>query len=145
MRVPKATDYAVRALMDLAERYGQGSIQSAEIAARQAIPESFLDQLLGTLRKAGLVNTTRGRQGGHTLAVPPDRISLADVAQATEGPVTPMECATAPGDCAQSAACALRDAWQEAEQARQQVLGSISIGDLLRRQQERSAIPMYYI
>lgn len=145
MRVPKATEYAARALLDLARRHDQGPIQSGDIARHQDIPEAFLDQLLGTLRKAGLVRTRRGRQGGHTLALPADRISLAAVEAATGGAATPTDSTGEADACENVTQWVLREAWEEADQARHRVLAATSIGDLLRRQQERCAAPMYYI
>ena len=84
MHIAKRTDYGVRAMMYLAERYGQGNIQSAAIAARQGIPEAYLDQLLGSLRKAGLVRSVRGPQGGHSLLISPDQITLMAIVSALD-------------------------------------------------------------
>ncbi|MCL5027318.1 MAG: Rrf2 family transcriptional regulator [Chloroflexi bacterium] len=145
MHIAKRTDYGVRALIDLAEHAGEGPVQSADIAARQGIPGSFLEQVLGALRKAGLVRSSRGRQGGHMLAAAPDRITLADVVLALEGPSLSIECVDDPAECDKSAACTLREVWQDADRASQRVLVTTSIGELVRRQQERCAAPMYYI
>lgn len=145
MHIAKRTDYAVRALVDLAEHAGEGPIQSADVASRQDIPESFLEQVLADLRKAGLIHSTRGRQGGHALALLPDEISLADVVSALEGPSSAPECVEDPGDCRLSAACALRDVWRDADRASQRVLATTSIGDLIRRQRDSYTALMYYI
>ena len=76
MRISMKADYAVRAVVDLGHRYGQGLVQSAAIAQRQYIPEAYLDQLLTALRKAGIVRSIRGPQGGHELARPPEQITM---------------------------------------------------------------------
>jgi len=60
MKVSTKGDYGVRALVELAHHYGQGPVQSAEIAARQEVPEPYLDQLLTTLRRAGFIRSVRG-------------------------------------------------------------------------------------
>jgi Rrf2 family protein len=86
MRVSSRADYGVRALFDLARRYGQGPTQSRDIAARQRIPEAYLHQVLGALNRAGLVRSTRGPQGGHELARPPQEINLWDVLLILDGP-----------------------------------------------------------
>lgn len=145
MRIAKRTDYGVRALLDLAEHSGQGPIQSAEIASRQDIPEAYLEQLLGTMRKAGLIRSTRGPQGGHTLAVAPDQITLADVLLALEGPPAPMDCVENIEECHRAANCALREVWRDVGQASQQVLGATTIGELVRRQRGRANATMYHI
>src|SRR5438067_1374429 len=71
LKISMRSDYGGRALLYLAERYGQGPIQSGEIAAQQNIPETYLEQLLVVLRRAGLVRSLRGPAGGHMLARPP--------------------------------------------------------------------------
>ena len=59
------SDYGVRAVVDLARRFGDGPVQSGDIAARESIPDAYLEQLLTSLRKAGLVRSSRGPRGGH--------------------------------------------------------------------------------
>src|SRR2546427_12127468 len=76
MRFSMKTEYGVRAALELAANAGRGALQSGEIARRQAIPGPFLDQVLMTLRRAGLVASTRGPHGGPALARPPDGIRL---------------------------------------------------------------------
>jgi Rrf2 family protein len=86
MRISSKSEYGVRALFELAQRYGQPPVQSSEIAEHQNIPEAYLNQLLITLRKAGLIRSVRGPQGGHQLARPPAQITLAEIVDALEGP-----------------------------------------------------------
>jgi Rrf2 family protein len=131
--------------MDLAQHYGQRAVLSSEISARQGIPEPFLDQLLATLRKAGLVNSRRGPQGGHYLAKAPAEITLAEVVTALEGAPSHMECVEEPGVCLQSTACALREVWQEIDRSTQEVLQGVSIGTLAQQQQRRERKGTYYI
>jgi Rrf2 family protein len=145
MHVAKRTDYAVRAMMYLAERYGEGNIQSADIAARQGIPEAYLDQLLGSLRKAGLVRSVRGPQGGHSLMTSPDHITLLDIVTALEGAPTPLDCLEGLDACVIAASCALREVWRDIDEATQRILQATTVGDLNRRQQARSQASMYHI
>ena len=72
-------DYGARAMIDLTQHYGQGLTQSAAIAARQQIPESYLERLLTGLRRAGLIRSVRGPSGGHELARTPSAINLDQV------------------------------------------------------------------
>ncbi len=143
MRVSTTTDYGLRAMMDLARRYGQGTVPSADIAARQGIPGAYLDQVLSTLRKAGFVRGVRGPQGGHALTRPPGQITLGEVLAALEGATAPMECVGEPSSCHQAASCTLREAWQRVDEAVQGVLSSITIEGLVQRQLVRRE--MYYI
>src|SRR6476620_9715851 len=91
VKLSMRSDYGARAIVDLARHYNQGPVQSAEIAGRQAIPEAYLEQLLTTLRKSGLIRSTRGPHGGHELARPPAEIRCADVINALEGPLVAPE------------------------------------------------------
>ncbi|MCL5027210.1 MAG: Rrf2 family transcriptional regulator [Chloroflexi bacterium] len=145
MRIAKRTDYGVRALLYLAEHSGEGPVQSADIASHQEIPEAYLEQLLGTLRKAGIIRSTRGPQGGHVLAVAPDQVTLADVLLALEGPPSPMDCVGDIEECQRAASCALREVWRDVGRASQQVLESTTIGELARRQRGRTSAAMYHI
>jgi Rrf2 family cysteine metabolism transcriptional repressor len=79
-------DYALRALLDLAEQSPEKPAQSREIAARQQIPESYLHQLLVVLRRAGLVRSVRGASGGYVLGREARQVTAADVVKALHGP-----------------------------------------------------------
>ena len=124
-------------MLDLARQAGQGPIQSHDIAVRQDIPEPYLNQLLTLLRKAGLIHSRRGPGGGHTLARAPSEITLADLVTALEGPSWSIgESMMEP---ARRTTClALREVWQEVEEATQQVLRRVSLADLLERERRRT-------
>lgn len=85
MRISSRGEYGVRALFDLALHYGEGPVALKTVAERQGISEHYLEQLMGALRKAGLVNSVRGAQGGYELAAPPARIRIGDIIGALEG------------------------------------------------------------
>src|SRR5437868_14365872 len=89
MRLSSKTDYGLRALIDLALHESGLPVQGHDIATRQGIPESYLNQLLILLRRAGLIRSVRGPQGGHHLARPLRAISIADVVSALDGPAMP--------------------------------------------------------
>jgi Rrf2 family protein len=91
MRISSKSGYALRALFDLAQHVGEGPVQSEEIARRQGIPVNYLNQLLITLRRAGLIESMRGPQGGHMLARAPEAITLLEILNALEGPLLPDE------------------------------------------------------
>lgn len=145
MKISMKSDYGLRAVLDLARHYGDGHIQSSDIAARQGIPEPYLEQLLTTLRKAGLIRSVRGPQGGHCLARPPESISVGDVVAALEGSVAPIECVEEIYSCSRAGACAQRDIWMEINALTRKVLDSTTIAALLERQAAHEPQTMYYI
>ncbi len=144
VRISMKSDYALRAMMELATVYGTRSLQTSEIAARRAIPESYLEQLLTTLRKAGFVTSSRGPQGGHSLALSPSQITAGDVVRALEGPVIIMDCLDNPESC-QPNGCVLRDLWLEVRKAVEESLDRVSIEDLSSRQAVADGGLMYHI
>ena len=144
MRVPSKGDYGVRALVELAHRYGEGPVQSAEIAARQGIPEPYLDQLLTTLRRSGFIRSVRGPQGGHALIRPPSEIRLAEVIEALEGSLSPIACLDG-DECPKPGVCAQRDVWAEVRRATHEILNGVTIEDLAARERQLTVGPRYYI
>lgn len=145
MKLTMKGDYGLRAMLDLAEYYGQGPIESADIASRQHIPEQYLDQILMALRKEGLVKSVRGPKGGHMLARSPAQITMAQVMQALEGYVPPMECLPNPDFCQLSPGCALREVWRKIDEMTQHVLVSTTIEELAQRHHIGTNETMYYI
>lgn len=128
MKLSVKADYAIRALLDLAERYGEGPTPCHEIAARERIPGPFLDQLLMSLRRAGLVQSTRGPRGGHVLAAPPEQVTLAAVVDALEGGVE----APRRSDNEPQHAAALREVLSRADSAARTVLEETSLAAVLQ-------------
>jgi Rrf2 family protein len=145
MRIPMKVDYAIRALLELADTYGSGTKQSADIAEHWSIPAPYLDQLLTSLRKAGLVTSVRGPQGGHTLARAPGAITVSEVFEALEGPFSPIDCLEDSSRCNFSRACAIQDLWGEVQTTVSQLLSSVTIADLAHKQAEKTRPAMYYI
>ncbi len=145
MRVSMGADYAARAVLDLAQRYGMGPVRSSEIAKRQQIAESFLEQIMRGLRKAGIVRSTRGPRGGHELAFPPSDVTLKAVVEAVDGPCAgPAACM--PDDfCVAMRGCVLQDVWRELANAYSAVLGSVTFEQLVQRRAELEARAVYQI
>jgi Rrf2 family protein len=142
MRLSMKGDYGVRAVLDLAERYGQGPVQSEAIAKRQGISEAYLDQLLTLLRRAGLVRSVRGPRGGHELAKPAADISLMDVLTALEGsflPAGPEANIDLPSVRVQ------RELWKRVRDSAYKILAETSVSDLLERQRALAAPARYVI
>ena len=136
MRVPMRVDYGVRALVELALHEGGKPMQTPEIASRQNIPEAYLDQVMTTLHKAGLIYSRRGPQGGHTLAADPKKIDLGMIMSALEGKSRLLDCLVEPQGCEMSNACAQREVWREFEESVQELLGTTTIAHMATRQRE---------
>lgn len=85
MRIASRTDYALRAALELAASSGDRPVKAEDIATAQGIPVRFLEKILNDLRRAGIVESRRGAEGGHMLASPPDQILVGDVIRAIEG------------------------------------------------------------
>src|SRR5436305_11540448 len=91
-------EYGVRVMVELARRSGEEPVPLAEIAAHDGLPLAYLEHLVARLRKAGLVDSRRGSHGGYLLARPAGEITMAEVVEALEGSIAPIECITADPD-----------------------------------------------
>ena len=135
-------DYGVRAILDLAEHFGQGPVQSEAIAKRQGVSEAYLDQLLTLLRRAELVRSVRGPRGGHELARPADQITLMDVLTALEGSflkIGPDSKQDLPTVRVQ------QEIWQRVQDQTKQILESTRVSELLDRQRSLNSAARYVI
>ena len=133
MHIPIKVDYGVRALLDLAEHAEQPAVRSADIALRQHIPQSFLDHLLLSLAKDGLVRSVRGPLGGHALARDPSEVTLGMVMRSLGGNETIVGCLEAPESCNHLSGCGQREIWSDVEDAVQRILDATTIADVLLR------------
>jgi Rrf2 family transcriptional regulator, cysteine metabolism repressor len=128
-------EYALRAVVDLAAHAGEGAIQSREIAARQGIPESYLDQLLSALRRAGLVRSIRGAAGGYTLAKPAQGITVGDVIRACDGAHLTADTSAAPPKGDRGTAAAVQSVRRRVQEAVRAVIEETTVRDLLAERQ----------
>src|SRR5437867_4535820 len=138
MKISTKGDYGIRALIELSHHAGESRpTQSSEIAARQNIPESYLEQLLTTLRRSGFIRSVRGPQGGHALVRDPDNLRISEVIEALEGPIMLSDCLDDASACARNGGCSQPEMWQAVREAMMSVLDDTTIGDLAER--ERAA------
>jgi len=126
--------YAFKALIALSRSGPNVSRQARDLATAEQIPQSFLEQILLELRRAGLVGSRRGRDGGHVLLKDPAKITLGQVLRLIDGPVAPLTCLSRTAyrrcdDCADEAACGLRGVFAQAYGATLEVLERVSIAD----------------
>ena len=147
MKLSTKGRYAMRAMLDLSLHYGEGPILLKDIAKREHISESYLEQIILSLKAAGLVNSTRGARGGFILTRPPSQIRLIEVMQVSEGSTAPVECVLDPEVCSHASLCVTRDIWSEMTKAMNGILESTTLQDLVKRQREKEQpkADMYYI
>lgn len=146
MRVSTKGDYGIRAVIELAHHYGDPKpTQSSDIAARQGIPESYLEQLLTTLRRAGFVRSVRGPQGGHVLVRDPDALPVSELIEVLEGSILPIDCLDDSNACSKAGCCAQREMWQAVREAILGVLESTTIADLVARDRAVAAGGTRYV
>lgn len=148
MRISAKGEYAIKAMLDLALRYGKGLISIQDIAERQAIPQRYLEQVLLLLKRAGFLQSKRGSAGGYHLMRPPEEITVGAVLRAMEGSLERVEPARRPGRrSASDHGSDLEELWSEIAAAVSGVVDRISFGDLCRRVEQRrsAARPMYHI
>ena len=127
--------YGVSAIYDIALHCGKGPVSLRQVSERQGISEHYLEQLMGQMRKAGLVKSIRGAQGGYVLGKEPKDITVGDVIRIMEGPIVPVKCllSTKTGDknyCHKSPNCVTRGIWSKVGDSISQVLDGISLDDL---------------
>ena len=122
-------------MVQLGRHYGQGPASLAEIAAEEELPRAYLEQLVMSLRDAGLVTSTRGAHGGYELARPPAEIRMSDVLRALEGPLAPMICASDDPEhaivCDRSSRCTVNILWVRVRDAITSTLDSMTLADLV--------------
>ena len=138
MRITARVDYAILAVFELALHAKGRRMQARELSEKQQIPLRFLEQILIQLKKAGLVESARGSNGGYMLAQQPDRISLAEIIAAVEGEVTLIDSRVNPSSV-------LRQVWKEIEQSLLTQLESVSVQDLVRRKIQQEQVIVYHI
>lgn len=136
MQITRQADYAVRTVMYLAELQNGDRAPTSTIAKKQHIPSSFLAKIVSQLSIAGIVQTSRGARGGVSLARDPDAISLLEVVEAIDGPITLNECVSDPSSCVFGDNCAVHDVWCEAQSQLVHRLSGSNFGDLTRKQRD---------
>ena len=142
MKLSTKGRYSVTALYELALHYGEGVVPLKTIAQTQQISENYLEQLRSPLRRAGLVESVRGAQGGYTLALPPEEVTIGRIITAVEGPIALVDCLLTGTDaegrsCVRAGHCVTRQVWAEVRDSINSVLNNISLADLIQRHQSR--------
>ena len=141
MKISTRTEYGIRVLVTLARRAGDAPLSLSGIARAEKLPHAYLEQLVGDLRRAGLVTATRGQSGGYRLSRPSEEISLVEVVRALEGPLLEMPCAGADDHeaCDRPEPCTVHEVYQQVQRSLVASLG----GTLLSEVAEAAGGPPY--
>ncbi len=136
MTFAKKTLYALRAVYELAKRYGRGPTTIGEIAEAQALPPRFLENILMQLKGAEILESARGKEGGYWLARPPEAISVGDVVRAMEASVDLIKCLGGKIEetCPMRENCSFLPMWERAQRALFEVYDGTSYADLVAQQ-----------
>ena len=148
MNVSQKSRYALKAVLELSFRYGQGPISISQIARAQAIPARFLAAILAQLKRGGFVASRRGNEGGYILARPPAEVSVGDVLRVLQGPPLSTLCANHPQtECPHGADCIFVKLWERACAAVDGVYDSTNFQDMTDRYRAtmRAKAPTYSI
>lgn len=137
MRLSTRGRYGARFMLDLAIHGGQGPVLLKDLAERQGLSVKYLEQLVGPLRKAGLVKSKRGVRGGFQLARAPEEIRMLEVVEAVEGSLILVECVAHPKGCPRADDCATKEVWSKAARAIREVLAGITLADMIGIQRSR--------
>ncbi len=134
MQITRQADYALRAMLYLARLEPNQRAATSQIAEEQEIPPSFLAKIISQLSIAGLIHTSRGARGGVSLARKPEDISLLDVVEAIDGPITLNECTQDPDICTFGDSCPLHEVWCETQTDLVRKLRDSTFDKLLKRE-----------
>ena len=135
----KKNQYAIRAIFELAKRQGEGPIKISEIARTQAIPQRFLEVILGQLKGSGFVESKRGFYGGYALTRQPDKITVGDVFRHLEKRADDAHCMACEsnGSCPFPSHCAFLPMWNQVRDAVFGIYDGTTIQDLLNNEKQR--------
>ena len=137
MEISVKSEYALRAVFDLSCREGPQPVKIAEIAARQGIPQKFLELILSQLKQGGFLGSRRGAEGGYFLARPAETITVGDVSRHVDGPISPARQQmrhSFPPDSP------FPELWGQVEEALSSVLDQTTFADLVARWREKSTL-----
>ena len=136
--ISKKTKYGLLAMMALGRRHGSGPILIADLAAEDGMPKKFLENILLTLKNAGILQSRKGKGGGYFLARPPEEIMVGQVIRTLEGPLAPVPCVSETAyqkcsECRDETACGIRLVMSDVRDAVAEILDKTSLKEMLGR------------
>jgi Rrf2 family protein len=133
MKISSRFRYGLRLLVDLAANYGQGPMLLKDIAKCEHISKKYLEQIVITLRTAGLISAIRGSKGGYYLTKAPDKIRVVDVYKILEGTFSLVDCLDNPSICTLIRTCPTRKVWLKLSKSVEDTLGSLTLTELIKK------------
>ena len=132
MKLSTKGRYGIKAMVDIALEYGSGTRLSVnQLAEKQGVSVAYLEQLIAALKKAKLVKSARGANGGYTLSRAPEEISVGEVLRALEGTTAILDCVgTESSGCSNACSCSARPLWLKLQQKIDDVLNTTTIKDM---------------
>lgn len=134
MKLSTKGRYGLSAVLDLANHADEEAIALSQIAERQGISMNYLEQLISKLKKAGIVNSIRGAQGGYVLAIPAEKISVGDILRALEGDLNPVDCSAvnkSESICSNSDLCVTKYVWKRISDSINEAVDGIMLSELV--------------
>ena len=149
MKVSSRSNYALRALIDLAQHNNGQPVQLHDVAERTGISAKYLEQILVSLKPTGIVRSRAGVHGGYSLGRPASGIKVGEVIRHLDGPLAPMACASATAhqtcdNCLDEDVCSLRDLWLDVRNAIADILDQTSVADIISRGQRLEVLKVAY-
>lgn len=135
MKISTKGRYGLRAVIDIAIHGESDPVSLSDIAIRQNLSMSYLEQLIAKLKKANIVTSVRGAKGGYSLAAPQDKISVGDILRALEGDLSPVNCSevTENGEpCKESEQCITKVVWRRISESINSAVNNLMLSDLLK-------------
>ena len=134
MKLSTKGRYGLRAVLDIALHYEEDTVALSSIAERENISINYLEQLIAKLRKAGIVNSIRGAQGGYVLAKSSEEISVGDILRALEGDLNPVDCVEVQGNkasCQSAELCVTKYVWKRISDSINSAVDGIMLSELV--------------
>ena len=136
MKLSTKCRYGARAIMEIARSYKQGPIKRKDIVKNQSISDSYLENILISLKTSGIIITLRGASGGYMLRRSPSEVNLLEIVNALEGSLAPVECLDNPSICPRTKTCATRVVWGKLKDAKEEVLRNCTVKELIDNEEK---------
>lgn len=135
MELTRKGDYAIRGIVYLAAQPPEKISLLSDIATAVEVPQTFLAKIFQQFSKSGIVRSYRGTGGGFVLATAPEKVTLLEVVEAVEGPITPNRCLSGAGQCSRDTFCTVHPVWLRIQNEVRKSLSEITLKDLIQPQQ----------
>lgn len=136
MKLSTKCRYGSRAIMEIARSCLHGPVKRKDIVKNQQISDSYLENILISLKNSGIIETIRGANGGYMIRRPASEITLLEIVNSLDGSLSPVECLETPSICKRTEWCATRVAWIKMKEAQEEVLRNINIQELIDNEKQ---------